>query len=155
DSETDPRYSHLFQRFYFVLLQRTRLALECYLLGFVPGDVLVETISEISQLRSAQVRRSAAAEVDVLKGPAANNRHPAIELDFLDEGVKIGVDVTSILVRVDSEIAELAPFPTEGNMKIQAQGCTRLGRRTQHRESLGQMGRFPEREGWIVGNEVV
>src|SRR5262249_17769035 len=105
DAETQSRYSHFLECFELVLLKRSRLALKSHLLGVIPGNVLVKAISETLELQGAQVRRGAAAKIHVLKRPASYNRQPAIKLNLFDQGFDIRLDIASILIRVNAEVA--------------------------------------------------
>ena len=64
------------ERFELVLLERARFALERDLADRIPRQNLAESSHEAVELGGAEVRRRAAAEVDVVERPAAHARGP-------------------------------------------------------------------------------
>ena len=73
DAQAQPGDAELAQRFELVLLQRARLALEGDFRGLVPRQDRLEPRHQPAKLGGAQVRRRAAAEVDVVQRPAADD----------------------------------------------------------------------------------
>ena len=130
-----------------MLLQRARLALERHFLGARPRQHCLQSLHELAQLRRAQIRRRAAAEVDVVQRPAADERNATVQRHFLDERVEVGFDIAGVLVGVDAEIAELAAFAAERNVQIQAQRRTGFGSRVESGVSVGQMAGFQKENG--------
>src|SRR4051812_43158951 len=108
DAETQTRDADLLQRLQFRFLNRAGLTLERHFFSVLPTDVSIQTIDEISQLLVADVRRRAAAEVCKAKLPALKSGHATVELVLFDQRVEIDLDLRSVLVRVDFEVAEQA-----------------------------------------------
>src|SRR5712692_8529686 len=90
-----------------------------------------------------------------MKRPVANDLPLAIELHFFDQGLEIILHIPSILVRVNSKIAELAALATKWNVQVKSERCPQLGRAIQSLLSLRQKVRLPKGEGRVVGHEIV
>ena len=76
--------------------------------------------SDVSCLADKK-RRRAAAEIDEAKRPPPHHRLLADQLDLVLQRLAIRLDLLGVLVRIDAEIAELAPLAAERNVQIQAQ----------------------------------
>src|SRR5262249_34293340 len=87
--------------------------------------------------------------------PAADDRKPAIQLDLLHQGIQIGLDVPSILIRVNSEIAEFAALAAKGNVQVESKGSSWVGRRAECGQRIGDITWLPKRKRRIIGDEVV
>src|SRR5262249_20747929 len=103
----------------------------------------------------AQVRRGAAAEIDVVERPAADALGAGVQLDLFEQCVGIDFNVVSVLVGVDAEVAELAPLAAERDVQVQAQRRAGGRRPGEGGAGVGQEGRLPEGERRVVGYEVV
>src|SRR6185369_8620091 len=119
DAETQSCHADVFQRLQLRLLNRTGLTLESNFFRVPPTDVTIQTIDEITQLLLTDVRRRAAAEVCKAKLPALKSRHATVELVLFDQRVEIDLDLGSVLVCVDFEVAKQAALPAEGNMNVE------------------------------------
>ena len=84
NAQAEPRNSHLTERFQLVLLQRPRFALKGDLRCPVPGHDFFQACHQPAELRGAQVGRRPAAEIDVVQGPAANDRFARQQLHFFN-----------------------------------------------------------------------
>ena len=155
DAEAEARHAELAQGFQLVLLERPRLALERHFLGAVPRQQRLEPLHQAAQLVGAEVRRRAAAEVDVFEPPAADDGFLAVDFDFLDEGVDVGFHVAGVLVGVDAEVTELAALPAERDVEVEAERRIRRRRCVEDGPRLGQEAGLPSRERRVVGDEVV
>jgi hypothetical protein len=96
------------------------------------------------------IRGSATAEVYEPKLTPLKGRAAAVELILLNERVEINLDLRSILVRVDLEIAEFAALATEGDVDIKAEWVFNAGRFVQSCERLWYCFWLPLGKGWIV-----
>src|SRR6185436_11698452 len=119
DTETKSCDADLFERLQFCFLQRARLTFERHFFRVRPAHVTIQTVDEIVQLFLAHVRRSAAAEIREPKLSTLEGRHAAVDLILLDERVEIDLDLGSVLVCVDFEVAEQAALPAERNVNIE------------------------------------
>ena len=119
------------------------------------GFALTVCLDEAAELGCAQERRRAAAEVDVEQTPAADGGKLAIKLDFLHQGVQVGLDIAGVLIGVDPEIAKLAALPAERDVQVQAQRRVGLGRPVESGPSGRQVLRLPRGERGVVRHEVV
>ncbi len=155
DAKAEARHAQLAQCDELVLLQGARLAFERHFLGAVPRQRRLEAIHQAAQLGGTEVRRRAAAEIDVLEPPAADDRLLAIEFDFPDEGVDVHLHVTGVLVGVDAEVAEFAAFPAKWNVQVQTERRVRRGRCVEDGPGFRQVCGLPGGKGRIVGDEIV
>src|SRR5262249_52328809 len=96
-----------------------------------------------------------ATEIDILKWPATNDRHAAVELNFPGQSLQVDFDVASVVIGVDPEVAKLAALAAERDVQVQSQGRSRNRGRLQSGVCFRQMRRFPEREWRIIGDEIV
>src|SRR5262249_20170505 len=149
DAEAQPGNAHVAQGSKLVLLQGARLTLEGDFLGLVPRQQRLQAMEEAGQLRRTEIRWRAAAEVNVVQSPTADDGLPAVEFDFLHQGVEVRLDVARVLVGVDAEVAELAALPAEGNVQVQAQRRGRVRGLAQRGVRIGQVRRLPEGKGRI------
>ena len=124
--------------------KRAGLALEGDLGGLVPGKKRLQPLDQAARAARAEVRRRAAAEVDEVQRPAADDRQLAVQLDFLDQGVEIDLDIAGVLVGVDAEVAELAALAAKRNVQVKPERRAGPRRRFQGRRGVGQMRRLPE-----------
>src|SRR5689334_9161021 len=117
--------------------ERPRLAFESDLLGPCPRHHRLNSRDETLELADADVRRRAAAKVDELERPAGDRRLLRQHLDLGSQRVEIGADLLRILVRVDAEVAELAPLAAERDVEIEAERRAWARRRVERREDVG------------------
>src|SRR5262249_33810662 len=103
----------------FRLLQRSRLALESYFFSIVPTYVTIETIDEITQLLVADVRRCATSKVSKAKLTSCKRRHATVKLVLFNQRVEIDLNLRSVLIRVDFEVAKVTALATEGNVDVE------------------------------------
>src|SRR5205085_2630220 len=110
---------------------------------------------QAGELRRAEVRRGAAAEVEEVQRPAADDGQTAVQFHLPDEGIQVDLDVAGVLVGVDAEVAKFAAFAAKGNVQVQAQRRIGPGRTVQGGVGLGQELRLPGGKGRVVGDEVI
>src|SRR5207253_1842193 len=94
---------------------------------------------QAAKLIGAQIRRRAAAEIDELQGSSAHGGSLTIQLDFLDQGIEVELDIACVLIGVDAEIAELAALTAKGNVQVEPKRRARLRRLLQDGLGLRQI----------------
>jgi hypothetical protein len=153
-AETEARDADFLDRLEFRLFERAWLALEGDFAGRFPRPVFVDPLDEPLKLGVAQIRRRPTAEVDELKLPVPESFAAGIEGDFLRKRFEVSLDLISVLIGVDAEVAELASFAAEWNVQVQPQRRLGLGRGVQSRLNCAAMLRRPDRKRRIIGDKV-
>src|ERR1043165_3649519 len=155
DAETETRHPDVLQRFEFRLVQRTRLALKRDLFRICPTHVPIQTLDEITQLPVADVRRSAAAELNETKSPSLKRSGAAVEFVLLDQRVEIDLDLGSVLVGVDLEVTKQAALAAERNVQIQTEWIVDARPLRERIERLRHKLRLPLRERRVVRDKII
>jgi len=156
DAQAQPGDPKIADRPELVIGEGSWLALERDLLGLVPGEQPLHAVGEKPELIGRQVARGAATEIEEPGFPTPDPGLLGEDLEFLEEGIQVSLDLVGVLVGVDPEVAEMAALPAEGDVGVQAEpGGVRARVLVEHGlESLEGIG-FPEGEGRVVGDEVV
>ena len=79
----------------------------------------------------------------------------AVDFILFDERLNIKLYLGSVLVRVDFEVAKLATFATERDVKIKAERVRDARRRIERVEGARDVFRFPLRERRICSNKII
>ena len=89
---------------------------------FVPGKVLLQAREKLRELLDGKERGRAAAEVDVARPPAGQQRRLAIKFRFLEHGVEVlgHAILPGVAAGVDAEVAEMAAAAAEGQVDVDA-----------------------------------
>ena len=153
DAERKPRHPQLTEGFDLRLRQCPRLAFKRHFLGIIPTEAPVEAVDEPLELLHREERRRATAEVDVAELAPGDGGLRGDEFRLARQPLRIALDVAGRGVGVDAEIAELAPFPAERHMEIEAQ-CRAGGGGGESLEDRRDRGGRPGGEGGVVGDEV-
>ncbi len=150
----DPQFVDCLQ---LLSVERARLAFKGHLLGLVPGQEAFHSGHELPESRRREKRGRAAAEIDEPRPPPGQERSPGVHREFAQQGLDIARHAVrlGIAARIDAEVAEVAPLAAERQVDVDAQRDARPGCLLQRRQDLSAILRLPEREGRIVGNEVV
>ena len=88
-----------------------------------------------------------------MQRPVFDRRLLRVVFHFAGEGVEIGLDLLAVFVRVNAEVAELAAFAAEGDVKVKAElgiGSRRVG---ECAVCLRDVLLAPKRIGRIVGDK--
>ena len=120
DSERNPRDPDFFQRLNFFKTQCSRFTFKRYFVGMIPGDRATEFIPQELQLSRTEVRRGSPAEIDELQITSLDTSLMTEQFDFFGECFDITSDRVRVLVGIDAKVTELAAFPAEGNVQVQA-----------------------------------
>src|SRR5262249_5391283 len=118
DTQAEPRDAVLSQHLQLVLLKRAGFALEGDFASTVPRHDRSQASHEAVELRGAQIRWRAAAEVDVVERPASDAGPGRQQFYLLQDGIEIDFDVLGVLVGVDAEVTELAALPAEWDVQV-------------------------------------
>ena len=154
DAQAEPRDPDVVDRAQFRLGDRARLAFERDLLGRRPRRMRGEPAHERGQLPRREERRRAAAEVDEVDRPAGDGPARAQQVPLAHEQVEIARHLLRVLVRVDAEVAEVAPLAAEGDVQVQAERHRRRSRVERRLGLVADRVRRPDRERGIVSDEV-
>jgi len=145
DAKAEARHAQLAQRRQLVLLQGARFASNVTSSAPFPRQRGLEAFHEAAQLVALRYDRRAAAEIDVLEPPAADDRLLAVYSTSLTRA-SMYVSTHGLLVGVDAEVAELAAFPTERNVQVRPAACPRRAAR-RGRPGVGQIRGLPGGKG--------
>src|SRR5262249_41666554 len=88
-------------------------------LDVVPRRDRREAVREVVNLARGEVRGCSSAEIDEIERPARDRWSPAVQVPFVHQEIVVVDDLLRVLVRVDAEIAEMAPLPEEGDVETQ------------------------------------
>ena len=155
DPQAQPGDAHLPNHFELVLGQRARLALERDLLGIFPRRQRGDSRDQALELLGREERRRSASEIDEVQRSACNRRLADIQLPFTGEHVEVAADFLRVLVGVNTEVAEVASLPAEGNVQVQAEGHRGIVSGGQRRLGVAIDGlRRPDRKRRVGGDEV-
>src|SRR2546421_12485455 len=80
-----------------------------------------QSIDERRKLPGREKRRRATAEIYEPKRPSTHHRLLAHQFNFMFQRPAIEIDIVRVLVRIDAEVAKLAPLPAKRNVQIKAQ----------------------------------
>ncbi len=130
--------------------QRARLGFESDFFRFVPGQQRLHRFREVFELVHGEVRGGAAAEIDEVRFPPADERLRGVERKFLDRGVDVAANGGRVLVGINPEITEVAPLPAERDVQINPERRARLGRPFQRGVQFPDPFRFPKGKRRII-----
>ena len=155
DAEAEARHAHLADRRELRFGQRARFTLEGDFFRRRPRRQRREPLHQSAELRRRQERRRAAAEIDEIELAAGNRGKLRVEFPLAREQVEIAVDLFGVLAGVDPEIAEVAAFPAERDVQVEAERRAGHGRRLLRGNGvvLDAVAR-PDRKRRIVGDEI-
>src|ERR1043166_703571 len=116
--------------------------------------MLADFVDQPEKLLIAEEGRRAAAEIDEFELPAGKGLSIRVEGDFFCQRIRVDIDLVSILVGIDAEIAEGAALAAERDMQVETKRRFLPDGRIQNRVSCRDVLRSPGRERRGVGDEV-
>ena len=154
DAERDAGHADLFEHFHLFEAERSRLALEGDFLGRFPGEIFAQPIVQRAELLRAEIRRRAAAEVSKPQRSPLNARLVAQQFEFVLERLDIILDRLRVLIRVNAEVTEPAPFAAKGDVNVQPHRHRTVRLARQSTANLRDVLRLPQRKRRVIGDEI-
>ena len=155
NTQTQTSNPNILDRFHFARIQSAWFSFERHFFSFVPRQNRLHLVSQFSQLLSGQIGRRTPSKIDELRLASRDTRLLRKVLQLGDRRIQIIFDLRRILIRVNSEVAEMTAFATKWNVVIHTQGSSIVVRLLKGVVDILLIIRRPKRKWGVIRDEVI